>query len=868
MSSHQEPLLSTGKGLEPERVKQLSIRHFLPLAGIALIVRLILAPWFCHSGDMGTFMAWGYRLADIGLGNFYPADPKEYFCDYLPGYFYVLWPLGELAKILPASLQILIFKLPNMCTDLAAAYLIWRLLKPNEQNNKLWVPAIYLFNPAVFINSTLWGQVDSFHAFCILAALALLVKHRPLSSAVVLGLSIAVKPHAVVMLPLAAIYAVKNRIGWFNIIVALLIVCAVFVATFLPFNHWDIPSLPKFIKGRIDTTMGQYGFSSVNALNLWYLAGQNFKYDSTSFIGPINIQLTGTLLFALSYAVALAWYWHRSLRYGSRAFWESASIVFLATFLFLTRVHERHLFGFFPLILLVVGMGRGALVPYAIYSATYLINMILSWAWLNPTFETDHICHPALSAVLCISNLALLPLSMIMYTQTGDRFVADIQPWFAQRLITKLQPDPIWIIKNRAVLLGAIILFTLATRVIRLNAPPIGYHDEVYHAYTAEQWVKSNSDAWLWDTTTPPGLDWADNYTHKPTYEWTHPPLAKLLMQTSMEIFGIRPWAWRLPAALLGTLCAVMIYGIAKTLFKRESIALLAATLYALDALPLVMSRVGMNDIYLLTFVLAAFLAALLHRYYLSALCVGAALACKWSALYALPLLALIYLLRPHPKYGLKIRYLAGLTAVHIVAVVAVYLASYLPFFKAGHSVKQFGELQKQMWYYHTGLTATHSGSSKAWQWPINRKIMWFYTSKSDDPKANIHALGNPIIWFAGLLAVIFSGYLVIRERHPSLILILAGYLCFWAPWLFSPRIMFINHYLPSLPFLYIALAAAVASLKFNRVHILCLLIISALTFLVIYSYITACYLPPYLAPDNIMEIISGIMRKLAQILL
>ena len=178
--------------------------------------------------------------------------------------------------------------------------------------------------------------------------------------------------------------------------------------------------------------------------------------------------------------------------------------------------------------------------------------------------------------------------------------------------------------------------------MIRLNTPPIGYHDEVYHAYTAEQWVQGNTDAWLWNTKTPSGPDWANNYTHHPAYEWTHPPLAKLLMQASMEIFVIRPWAWRLPAALLGTLCAALIYWIAKTLFKRESIALLAATLYALDTLPLLMSRIGMNDIYLMTFILAAFLAALHHRYQISALSVAAALACKWSAIYALPLLALI----------------------------------------------------------------------------------------------------------------------------------------------------------------------------------------------------------------------------------
>ncbi|UCD27565.1 MAG: glycosyltransferase family 39 protein, partial [Planctomycetota bacterium] len=413
---------------------------------------------------------------------------------------------------------------------------------------------------------------------------------------------------------------------------------------------------------------------------------------------------------------------------------------------------------------------------------------------------------------------------------------------------TPLQPDTTWIRQHRRILLAIIILLALATRVVRLNTPPERYHDEVYHAYTAEQWVRGNTDAWLWDKSAP---------NPNCAYEWTHPPLAKLLMTASMGVFGIHPWAWRLPAALLGTLCAALVYWIARNLFERESIALLAAALYSLDTLPLVMSRVGMNDIYCVTFVLVAVLAALRHRYFLSAMSVGAALACKWSALYALPLLALIYLIRPHPRYRRHLGYLTSVCIIHVLAIVGIYMAAYIPFFKAGHSIDQFCDLQEQMWFYHTGLTATHPGSSPAWAWPLNRGALWLYTSKTVNPKANIYAVGSPIIWFAGLLAILFSAYQLIQKPNQSLGVVLAGYLFFWAPWLMSPRIMFINHYLPSLPFLYIALAHAVVDRKLSITNIICLLSLAVLCLVVFFPYITACPLPAILSPLNIQQQIS-----------
>jgi len=191
-------------------------RRFFIVAGYALLLRLILAPWFAHSVDMGTFISWGKHLADVGMANFYDND---YWCDYLPGYLYVLGSLGKVAGLWSSvPLHIFLFKLPNILADLATAYLIWRLLKPTPKNDKIWVAVLYLFNPAILINSSAWGQADSLHAFCLFSALFLLVRRHPEYSAVMFGFAAAVKLHAIVLLPLAAVYAITARMPWYRVI--------------------------------------------------------------------------------------------------------------------------------------------------------------------------------------------------------------------------------------------------------------------------------------------------------------------------------------------------------------------------------------------------------------------------------------------------------------------------------------------------------------------------------------------------------------------------------------------------------------------------------------------------------------------------
>ncbi|HLY13022.1 MAG TPA: phospholipid carrier-dependent glycosyltransferase, partial [Candidatus Limnocylindrales bacterium] len=116
----------------------------------------------------------------------------------------------------------------------------------------------------------------------------------------------------------------------------------------------------------------------------------------------------------------------------------------------------------------------------------------------------------------------------------------------------------------------------------------------------------------------------------------------------SIDVGG-DPFAWRFPGVVLGVLTAVFMYLLARILFKRRSIAILAGALVAVDGMFFVQSRIAMNDVYVGFFIVAAYtlFAAIWTGWWrwrwawlvglpIVGLLLGLALASKWVGLYAI----------------------------------------------------------------------------------------------------------------------------------------------------------------------------------------------------------------------------------------
>ncbi|MCJ7829617.1 glycosyltransferase family 39 protein, partial [Patescibacteria group bacterium] len=294
-------------------------------------------------------------------------------------------------------------------------------------------------------------------------------------------------------------------------------------------------------------------------------------------------------------------------------------------------------------------------------------------------------------------------------------------------------------------------------------------------------------------------------------YEWSHPPLAKLGMVVGIRLFGQEALGWRFFGALLGIGCVLLVYLLGKEIFNRK-VGILAAFLFAFDGLPLVMSRIGMNDTYFLFFGLLALWLFLKNKYFFSGFSFGLSLASKWTAVYWFLVFGFYWffqLLKEDKKRYfsfLRKKFLLFL-GFFLILPLGVYLLSYLPFFLSHHTFSQWWELQRQMWWYHTGLKATHPFTSPWWSWLIMKRPVWLFVEYGQEKIANIYAMGNPLVWWGGLISLPWVIWLAIKNRSEKLGLVIFAYLALFLPWAFSPRIMFIYHYLPAIPFLCLFLA-------------------------------------------------------------
>ncbi|MBI3103661.1 phospholipid carrier-dependent glycosyltransferase [Candidatus Daviesbacteria bacterium] len=368
-----------------------------------------------------------------------------------------------------------------------------------------------------------------------------------------------------------------------------------------------------------------------------------------------------------------------------------------------------------------------------------------------------------------------------------------------------------------------IIIFAAFFRLYRLDYPNKYIFDEVYHAYTAKEYLKGNKEAWSpWGKSTEEGT----------AFEWLHPPVSKEIMTASMFILkNTDAWAWRLPGALLGILSVILVYKLASLLFKNAAAAIFSALIFSIDGLNFVQSRIGMNDIYLVTFILASVIFFVRKNYLLSAIFTGIAISTKWPGVF----LMLIY-------FPILIDQRQFKNLIFFVLILpAIYLLSYTPYFLIGYTWSDFIQLHKQIWWYQTHLKATHDYASPWWSWPLNLYPIWYFVDYIGESVANIFASGNPAVFLIGIGSLLLTLIEGLRKKLKHLLLIVALFLVFWLPWAISPRIMFLYHFSPSVPFLCLAIGYQLNTLinKGRRKTAILLLALMIFSFALLFPFLT-----------------------------
>lgn len=422
-------------------------------------------------------------------------------------------------------------------------------------------------------------------------------------------------------------------------------------------------------------------------------------------------------------------------------------------------------------------------------------------------------------------------------------------------------------------------------------------------------------------------------FTHEYFFD-IHPPLGKLLISGMGYLAGFKPgfsfaeigqkfpdntylWLRFLPT-LAGALLPLVIFLLALKLKLSRLAAFSAAMLIVLENATLVQSRFILLDSFLLLFGFLALLSYFIYRekraaainnsggicYLALAGAFGAlSLSVKWTGATFLALIIILEAIRLiREKNGLfLLRNLLALLILPFViyfSIFAIHLelltksgpgdAFMSPGFQktlAGNIyqnntevkrlslLEKFKELNIEMYQANANLTAGHPYSSKWYSWPFMIRPIYYWYKNGATNASRIYFLGNPAIWWASTVAIIYLlinlicsmlGFAVSKIRNfdrinheikfapallaptpergqapsalthhsPRLVWGLGGaFLLNLLPFAGITRAMFLYHYMTCLVFAIIALVYLIDCLKNKKRVFLALLIASFAVF-------------------------------------
>jgi dolichyl-phosphate-mannose--protein O-mannosyl transferase len=405
-------------------------------------------------------------------------------------------------------------------------------------------------------------------------------------------------------------------------------------------------------------------------------------------------------------------------------------------------------------------------------------------------------------------------------------------------MLTK-QGQSNWLLNNWLLIGGSLLIFlaSLWLRLWDIDRLPYPVFDEVHFPKFAENYLLGipSNDA--------------------------HPPLGKYLIALGILLFGHNETGYRIASTIIGACIPLLVIGLVNLLTSNVAVAILAGLLTFTDGLLLVESRYGLLNCFLVAIGLASqvfLLTGLKHNsktrpktrlfmFILSGVMLGFCAGVKWNgagfwlmtwSLIAIALLSKSILAQKlMPKITTKLGILANLGTLpwhqylvcFIVFPAIAYIGQWIPHVTmvlktfapnatGWEWLQAFGKhlviSNHYIYLWNTSVSAVgspehpiHPYCSSAISWPLSMRPIGYYFQANGDIWQDVHALGNPILWWLSTLAIIAIACWSIVKIRPEFIYILVGYAANYFPWLAVKRCLFIYHYMSSSVFSFIALA-------------------------------------------------------------
>lgn len=370
----------------------------------AFIFRVFLSFLTWH-GDVYNHMDWGERFWQYGPGFFYNSNVWSFtWPNQPPGtiiifafirklfelIFNLFWWVNITIPAFPSGLMLYfennlypaLLKLPAILADLGIGYLIYVFLKNKSNKIAIIAASVFLFNPVIWYNSSLWGQTDSIVNFFSLASLLVLCQKKLKLAVFLLSISLFIKFSLVILLPVFLIVALGQKYPlkeWIKAIGISLFIIGILTIPFSggePFS-WLISIYQKKVLGL------QLPIITANAFNFWDLIfGIHAKRD-TLMIGFVNIKVVGYILFFITCIPLLIKVYRKQ---DVETVLTASFLVVFSSFIFLTGIHERYLYPIFPILTILIFRKKDWLKWLVILSILHLINLYNFWWYPNIEF--------------------------------------------------------------------------------------------------------------------------------------------------------------------------------------------------------------------------------------------------------------------------------------------------------------------------------------------------------------------------------------------------------------------------------------------------------------------------------------------------
>lgn len=367
---------------------------------LAFVFRTILSFIVWHP-DINNHIDWGIRFFQYGPAKFYAPESNVWsftWPNQPPGSIYMFAVIRKLFEFvfsifwwvnvkIPAFPSIIIsyfesnlypalLKLPSILSDLGIAVLIYKLVKM-VKSEKLAIlgSVIFLANPVIWYNSSVWGQTDAIINFFALLSFFFLLKKKLIPAVLALAVSFYIKISLVIFIPIFVIIALRQKYSvseWLKSFGLSLLLIG--IAT-LPFSKgepfgWLLSLYQNKVLGQ------QLQVITANAFNLWSMIAGIHERPQTLMLGPLTYQLWGTILFLVGYIPSLFLVYKRQ---DLKAIAWSLVLAAFSSFMLLTNMHERYLYPLFPAFTILSVLELSLLPLYWFVSGLNLLNLYNFW---------------------------------------------------------------------------------------------------------------------------------------------------------------------------------------------------------------------------------------------------------------------------------------------------------------------------------------------------------------------------------------------------------------------------------------------------------------------------------------------------------